>query len=159
VLPDGRVVSGGGRGDGRLLVWDPSRPGTDPIELGRHHDGVRTVAVLPDGRVVSGGNDGRLLVWDPSRPGSDPIELGHHNERVAAMAVLPDGRVVSAANDRPVLIWNATTQSQVAQLGCSAIGLAAGQTSRGESRLIVAHAGQGLSLWSIIKGTTLSDSE
>ena len=41
--------------DGRVLVWDPSRPGDGPVELGappRLGDGV---AVLPDGRVVSGG--------------------------------------------------------------------------------------------------------
>ena len=35
VLPDGRVVTGGG-GDGRVLVWDPAEPGAGPVELGRH---------------------------------------------------------------------------------------------------------------------------
>ena len=68
MLPDGRVVSGGG--DGRVLVWDPARPGTGPVELGRHDGSVWAVAVLPDGRVVSGGDDGRVLVWDPARPGA-----------------------------------------------------------------------------------------
>ena len=68
VLPDGRVVSGGA--DGRVLVWDPSRPGADPVELGRHDGWVDAVAVLPDGRVVSGGHDGRVLVWDPSGRGA-----------------------------------------------------------------------------------------
>ena len=77
VLPDGRVVSGGD--DGRVLVWDPAQPGSDPVELGRHDDWVEAVAVLPDGRVVSGGDDGRVLVWDPAQPGSDPVELGRHD--------------------------------------------------------------------------------
>ena len=40
-----------------------------PAELGRHDGGVRAVAVLADGRVVTGGYDGRVLVWDPARPG------------------------------------------------------------------------------------------
>src|SRR5215470_16873301 len=58
VLPDGRVVTGGGfpGSDGRVLVWDPARPETGPVELGRHKGTVEAVAVLPDGRVVTGGN-------------------------------------------------------------------------------------------------------
>ena len=55
MLPDGRVVTGGGDDGGRVLVWDPAEPGAGPVELGRHEDGVGAVAVLPDGRVVTGG--------------------------------------------------------------------------------------------------------
>ena len=147
VLPDGRVVSGGG--DGRVLVWDPADPGAGPVELGRHDGGVTAVAVLPDGRVVSGGGDGRVLVWDPARPGgrpgrarpprrrgdggggaagraggqrrrttggcwcgtrrdpaAGPVELGRHDGGVTAVAVLPDGRVVSGGDDGRVLVWD-----------------------------------------------------
>jgi hypothetical protein len=103
-LPDGRVASGGS--DRRVLVWDPSQPGTDPVELG--HDSVRAVAVLPDGRVVSDGDDRRVLVWDASQPGTDPLELGRHGREVTAVAVLPDGRVVSGGGefDGRVLVWD-----------------------------------------------------
>jgi hypothetical protein len=156
VLPDGRVVSGGGEFDGRVLVWDPSQPGTDPVELGRHDGRVHAVAVLADGRVVSGGRFGGVLVWDPSRPGSDPLELGH--DSVIAVAVLPDGRVVSGGYDRRVLIWNATTQRQVAQMDCSVVGLAAVQASRSEASLVVVHEGHGFSLWSVER-TTMSRAE
>jgi len=150
VLPDGRVVSGGR--DGRVLVWDPARrKKADPVELGRHDNGVTALAVLPDGRVVSGGHDHRVLVWDPSRPGSGPVELGRHNDVVTAVAVLPDGRVVSGGGDDRVLIWSVATQRQVAQLGCSVIGLAGVQARRGEASLVVIHAGQGFSLWSTAK--------
>ena len=114
------------------------------------------MAVLPDGRVVSGGHDGGVLVWDPARPGTDPVELGRHDDRVEAVAVLPDGRVVSGGKDRPVLVWNATTQELIAQVGCSVTGLAAVPASRGEAFLVVAHEGQGFSLWSTTNGMTTS---
>jgi hypothetical protein len=75
-------------------------------ELGRHEMLVRAVAVLPDGRVVSGGDDERLLVWDPAQPGSDPVEVGRHADGVDAVAVLPDGRVVSGGADVRLLLWD-----------------------------------------------------
>ena len=159
VLANGRVVSGGS--DARLLLWDPSRPGTEPVDLGDLGDlsgWVMAVAVLPDGRVVSGGDDG-LLVWDPSQPGSGPLELGRHSDRVTAVAVLADGQVVSGGSDRRLLIWNAATQQMVAQVGCSVVGLTAVQASRGEASLVVVHEGQGFSLWSTTKGTTMSHAE
>ena len=165
-----------------MLVWDSSRPGSAPVTLGCQDDVVAAMAVLPDGRVVSGGAHGRVLVWDPARPGGEPIELGRHSGWVNAVVALPHGWVASAGNDRRVLIWNATTQSEVAQLACSAIGLAAvqakqqlkgsatnpwrwpgrlrwvtgvtsgGLLSRSEASLLVGHAGHGFSLWSITKG-------
>jgi WD40 repeat protein len=42
----------------------PATPGTDPVELGRHDKWVAAVVGLPDGRVVSGGEDRGVLVWD-----------------------------------------------------------------------------------------------
>src|SRR5207237_248508 len=39
------------------------------LDLGFQDGVVWAVAVLPDGRVVSGGDDGRVRLWDPARPG------------------------------------------------------------------------------------------
>ena len=100
VLPDGRVVTGGG--DGRVLVWDPAEPGAGPVELGRHEGGVGAVAVLPDGRVVTGGGT-TAGCWCGTRRGrgAGPVELGRHDGGVRAVAVLPDGRVVTGGARRP----------------------------------------------------------
>ena len=49
----------------RCGLWDPGRPADLGAELGRHDGEVCTVAVLPDGRVVSGGGDGAVWLWDP----------------------------------------------------------------------------------------------
>ena len=62
-------------------------------ELGRQDGGVRALAVLADGRVVTGTWDSRVLVWDPDRPGAAPAELSARIDR--AHAVLADGRVVT----------------------------------------------------------------
>ena len=62
------------------------------------------MAVLPDGRVVTRGNDQRVLVWDPAFRG--PAALGRHGSWVAQavpVAVLPDGRVVTAGDDDRLL--------------------------------------------------------
>ena len=79
---------------------------------------VSAVAVLPDGRVVSGGDDHRVLVWDPDMSGEPtpgpvwpPRRLG-----VSAVAVLPDGRVVRAEADGRVLVWD------LARSGCCELG-------------------------------------
>jgi hypothetical protein len=87
-----------------------------------------------------------VLLWDRAQPGSGPVELGRHEDLARAVAVLPDGRVVSGGDDHRVLVWNATTQGQVAQLGCSVAGLAAGQASHGDASLVIVHKGQGFSL-------------
>ena len=103
VLANGRVVTGGQ--DGRVLAWDPDRPGTSPAEIGQLDSWVNAIAVLADGRVVTGGEDGRVLVWDPDRPGTTPAELGHHTG-VYAAAVLADGRVITGGHDGRVLAWD-----------------------------------------------------
>jgi WD40 repeat protein len=104
VLPDGRVVSGGG--DGRIRVWDPAAPDGGSVEFGGHDGSVWALGVLPDGRVVSGGGDGRIRVWDPAAPDGGSVELGRHNGWVVAVVALTDGRVVSGGDDGRVLVWD-----------------------------------------------------
>ena len=113
VLPDGRVVTGGG--DGRVRLWDPQQPGR-PTELGGHDGAVRGAAVLPDGRVVTGGVDRRVRLWDPQQPGL-ATELGGHDDGVSAVAGLPDGRVVTGGVDRRVRLWDPQQPGRPTELG------------------------------------------
>ena len=79
---------------GPVLLWTTRRASPALVlELGRDESGVRVVAVLADGRVVTGGV--RVLVWDPAEPGTGPVELGRDEGGVHAVGVLPDGRVVT----------------------------------------------------------------
>jgi hypothetical protein len=95
-------------------------------ELGRHEGGVRAVAVLPDGRVVSGGGGGRVLLWDPGESASEPRELGRTEDGVRAVAALPDGRVVSGGGGGRVLLWDpAESASEPRELGRNEGGMIA----------------------------------
>lgn len=106
--------------------------GADPAELTCYHDWVRVMKVLPDGQVVSGGNDGPVY----------------------AIAVLPDGRVASGGADRRVLVCDpARGGASAVQLNCSVIALAAPQLPSCGFDLVVVHQGSGFSLWSAAGGT------
>jgi WD40 repeat protein len=80
-------------------------------ELGRH-EGGRSAAVLPDGRIVTAGRDSRILIWNPGTPGTSPTELGRYGDivtygdTVTAVAVLADGRVLTTMSSGRIYIWN-----------------------------------------------------
>jgi hypothetical protein len=174
VLADGRVVTGGDGfvGGQRVLVWDPTRPGAAPIELGRDYGRVRAVAVLADGRIVTGNHDrgdgdfrsgvGWVLIWDPSRPGDPPIELAHYQgqSQVRAVVALPDGRVAAVVRGW-LRIWNPSEPASATSVACSAAHIAASNSSgsaesSGLADLVVLHTDhRALSGWSIPPPTPL----
>jgi WD40 repeat protein len=59
VLPDGRLVSGGG--NGQIKLWPADGQG-EPVVL-THGSRINFLAVLPDGRLASGDDDGRIKLW------------------------------------------------------------------------------------------------
>jgi WD40 repeat protein len=146
LLSDGRVASG--EDEGRVLVWDPAFPGAPPVELGRHPSAVHALALLPDGRVASGGDDGRVLVWDPAFPGAPPVELGRHPSAVHALALLPDGRLASGGNER-LLVHTPDGGRDTVQVACPIRAITTATTPQGDTLLVIAHVGAGLSTWSI----------
>ena len=103
MLPDGRVVSGGG--GGMVLVWNPSQPDGDPVELGRHDGPVMALAVLADGRVVSGGQDQRVLVWSMTQ--GQIAQLGCSVSRLAAaQAMRGEAFLIVVHGDEGFSLWS-----------------------------------------------------
>jgi WD40 repeat protein len=96
-LPNGKVVSGGG--NGVVLLIDPD--GHSPRTLAIHQNEVHSLAVLPDGHVVSGGY-GDLFLTDPE--GGDARLVTNHGHWVSCLAVLPERRIATARCGQVLLI-------------------------------------------------------
>jgi WD40 repeat protein/energy-coupling factor transporter ATP-binding protein EcfA2 len=80
-----------------------------------HQDGVRAVALVPDGppdgqTVFSGGEDGKLLRFDLRQPAAPPVLLASFPTPVRAVAVRPEGDLLAAAAadiaEGPIRLWN-----------------------------------------------------
>jgi WD40 repeat protein len=72
-----------------------------------HTDIVRCLHVLPDGRIVSGGDDSTLRIWskDPNGTWRGDDRYGH-TDWVMCLQALPDGRIVSGSIDGTIRIWD-----------------------------------------------------
>jgi WD40 repeat protein len=104
-LPDGDLVSASIDTTVHLL---DGRTGAVKRILEGHRNGVRCVAVSPDGeRIVAGGWDATLRVWD-RETGSLALVLRGHGKRIDGVAFSADGRrIVSASLDGTVRLWDA----------------------------------------------------
>ena len=67
-----------------------------------HQDTVRTVAITPEGNIVSGSDDNTVKIW------SDQGELLHtldgHQDSVLTLAITEEGNIVSGSNDNTLKI-------------------------------------------------------
>ena len=70
-----------------------------------HTNRVTTLAVLPDGSLVSGSHDKTLRRWDSQSGQCLSIWKGH-TDAITALAVLPDGSIVSGGWDNTLRHWD-----------------------------------------------------
>jgi WD40 repeat protein len=145
VLSDGRVITGGILEPVR--IWDPAAPAAGPVELAERHAWAEALAVLPDGRVVTGGIDGRMRVWDPGTPAAGPVELGSHGGWITAMVVLPSGLVVTGDQYGEVRVWDVARTGEIARADSSVTAMAVVPATGPDEHVLMAHEGQGLSMW------------
>jgi WD40 repeat protein/tetratricopeptide (TPR) repeat protein len=93
-----------GPGEGGAIVWDfHAGP---PRFLERHAGPVKGIAVTPDGRILTAGDDASVRLWDPGS-GRQLRLLKGHRDQVWAVAVSPDGSLAASGSiDNDVRLWD-----------------------------------------------------
>lgn len=113
------VVSGhtiaAGYANGTIRVWDLSTGAC--LRALNHFRGLRTdvLVMMPNGRLVSGGQDAIVRLWDLNT-GEPLLELVAHSESVYCLCVLDDGRLVSGSKDKTIRVWDTDTGACVQTL-------------------------------------------
>ena len=101
--PDGTTAISGSF-DTSAIRWSLTRNAAEQV-LRFHESAVNAVALAPDGRIVTGGEDGRVAVWQPGSPTPAQVLEGH-TAPVVGLAVSPDGKLVASASwDRTIRLW------------------------------------------------------
>src|SRR5678816_746583 len=77
-------------------------------------DRVYSLAVLPDGRLASAGENGTIKLWPKDGTG-EPTVLPH-GATVYSLAVLPDGRLASAGENGQIKLWLVEEEKLIAAL-------------------------------------------
>jgi WD40 repeat protein len=104
VIPDGQRL--GAVTDGGVRFWELATP-AELTRLRLPIQGVRVVAISPDGtRIASGGHDRNILIWDVAS-GHELVRLPGHTSYVFALAFNPDGQtLISGSGDTTVRLWD-----------------------------------------------------
>jgi cytochrome c len=90
--------------DSSAIRWSVSRAVAEQV-LRFHEGAVNAVAILPDGRMATAGEDTRIALWTPGRTAPDTVLVGHSGP-VVAIAVSPDGASIATASwDRTLRLW------------------------------------------------------
>jgi cytochrome c len=104
------VISGNGATalsgsfDTSAIRWSLRRNTAEQV-LRFHQGAVNAVAILPDDRAVTAGEDARIALWTPRKQEPDAVLEGHQGP-IVALAVSPDGATLASASwDRTIRLW------------------------------------------------------
>jgi RNA polymerase sigma factor (sigma-70 family) len=125
---DGRTLASGSgestlssdREEKALRLWDVAT-GQELARVGTHPDGVCSLAMAPDGKVLVSGGGGSIRLWDlATRQELRPLE--GHRDWVKALAFSPHGKVLATAGgDHVIRLWDPAAAREVRRLdGCEA---------------------------------------
>jgi cytochrome c len=90
--------------DSSAIRWSLARNAAEQV-LRFHESAVNAIAIAPDGRIITGGEDGKIAIWRP-RAGAPTTVLEGHTAPIVSLAVSPDGKIIASASwDRTVRLW------------------------------------------------------
>ena len=103
IAPDGKTAISGSF-DTSVIRWSLEKNAA--LEVLRFHDSaVNAVALLPDGRAVTAGEDTRIAIWRPGAAQPAAVLEGH-KAPVVSLAVSPDGALLGSASwDHTARLW------------------------------------------------------
>ena len=87
-----------------------------------HTDWVRSLVVLPDGRLASASDDKTIRLWNTTT-GESFKTLTGHTDWVNALVVLQDGTLASGSADNTIRLWNTTTRLRKSRVYIASTGV------------------------------------
>ena len=103
ISADGKTAVSGSF-DSSAIRWSLTRNAAEQV-LRFHESAVNAVALTPDGRIVTGGEDGKIAVWQAGSSAPQRV-LSGHVAPIVSLAVSPDGATLASASwDRTIRLW------------------------------------------------------